>query len=159
VLARTPAPSLAIDRTPLLGAGFPPLGIVHVATNGSEIDVPWPLEVPVGGDGAQQVSLDALSLSGPLEHVAPFLRCRGLELRRVDARCQETAALPTGGGSFPVGGWAAREFGAASRDPAVVVLGRPPAAVLGFVVIGMSDQLLGAAHLGGVELLLELPAP
>jgi hypothetical protein len=51
-----------MDRPSLLGARLPPLRIVHVASERSEIDVPGSLEIAVRRDRAQKIALYPLGL-------------------------------------------------------------------------------------------------
>ena len=92
------------------------------------------------------------------QHVALFVRCRSLVSSGIDARCEEALVFATGLGRVLGMDCLVGKLATPPLDPAVMIVRRPPAAVLGAIAFGASNQLLRMSHVRCVDELLQLGA-
>jgi hypothetical protein len=93
VFARTPSPGLAVYRASLLRPRPPPLRVVHVPPERSQVDVRRALDVSVRRKCTEEVAVGALRVVRAAKQLALLLGRRGDELVRIDASGQKPATL------------------------------------------------------------------
>src|SRR4051794_38885876 len=87
VLAGAPSPSVALYCAPLSSPCSPPLVVVHVAAECSEVVGSEVRDVSVDRHRTQKIPLNPLGVRELLQHVALSIRRRSLVSSRINARC------------------------------------------------------------------------